>query len=116
MIKFLLIILLKQPIEYQKFVGKLIYHTITRFDISFVVHIPSQFMHALKVSHLKATFRVLRYLKDCPYKDMHFKCDNDLSIRAYCDSDWTSFSMTRKPVTEFCIFVGPNLVFYKSEK
>nr|GEV16718.1 ribonuclease H-like domain-containing protein [Tanacetum cinerariifolium]GEY23953.1 ribonuclease H-like domain-containing protein [Tanacetum cinerariifolium] len=49
--------------NYQKLVGKLIYLTNTRPDISYVVPCLSQYMHAPLVSHLDVVVRVLRYLK-----------------------------------------------------
>ncbi|GJX39764.1 ribonuclease H-like domain-containing protein [Tanacetum coccineum] len=49
--------------SYQKLVGKLIYLTNTRPDISYAVHCLSQHMHSPLQSHFKATLRVLRYLK-----------------------------------------------------
>lgn len=73
-------------------------------------------MHCSKVSHLKAAFRVLKYLKGCPNKGMCFKHDDQLSICAYYDFDWTSCCMTRKSVIDYFIFVGSNLVSYKSKK
>ncbi|GJZ58577.1 ribonuclease H-like domain-containing protein [Tanacetum coccineum] len=52
--------------SYQKLVGKLIYLTNTRTDISYVVHCLSQHMHSPLQSHMKAALRVLRYLKGSP--------------------------------------------------
>lgn len=48
---------------YQHRVGKLIYLTLTRPDISFVVYVLSQFMHAPKQSHFSAALKVLKHLK-----------------------------------------------------
>nr|GEV75486.1 copia-type polyprotein [Tanacetum cinerariifolium] len=49
---------------YQKLVGKLIYLTITRLDISYVVHKLSQVMHAPKFVDMKSAFKVLRSKRD----------------------------------------------------
>ncbi|GJT03881.1 ribonuclease H-like domain-containing protein [Tanacetum coccineum] len=49
--------------SYQKLVGKLIYLTNTRPDISYVVHCLSQHMRSPLQSHFNVDLRVLRYLK-----------------------------------------------------
>lgn len=49
--------------EYQRLVGKLIYLTTTRPDISYSVSIVSQCMHAPTVAHMQFVKRILRYLK-----------------------------------------------------
>ena len=54
--------------EYQKLIGKLIYLTITRPDISYSVQVLSQFMHRPCKIHLDIAFRLLRYLKNSPGK------------------------------------------------
>lgn len=47
--------------EYQKLIGKLIYFTITRPNISNTLQTLSRFMHSPIKSHLNVVFRVLRY-------------------------------------------------------
>jgi Reverse transcriptase (RNA-dependent DNA polymerase) len=49
--------------QYQRLVGKLIYLTVTRLDITFAVSMVSQFMHAPCIGHLNVIDRILRYLK-----------------------------------------------------
>ena len=49
--------------SYQRLVGKLIYLTITRPDISYSVSIASQFMHSPTIEHMNLVKRILRYLK-----------------------------------------------------
>ena len=51
---------------YRQLVGRLIYMTITRPDLSYVVHVLSQFMNAPKLDHMQAMFKVLRYVKQSP--------------------------------------------------
>ncbi|XP_038899206.1 uncharacterized protein LOC120086562 [Benincasa hispida] len=49
---------------YCHLVGSLIYLTITRPDIAYVVHIVSQFMAALRTIHFTAVLCILRYVKE----------------------------------------------------
>ncbi|XP_070025674.1 uncharacterized mitochondrial protein AtMg00810-like [Nicotiana sylvestris] len=48
---------------HQRLVGKLLYLTMARLDICYVVHVLSQFMHFPKKSHMEASVRLVRYIK-----------------------------------------------------
>lgn len=61
-------ILLEDPSVYRKFVGKLLYLTVSRQDIAYVVHHLSQLLQAPRVPHMLAVQRVLRYLKGTPFQ------------------------------------------------
>ncbi|GKD06824.1 ribonuclease H-like domain-containing protein [Tanacetum coccineum] len=68
--------------EYKKVVGKLIYLSITRSDISYVVHCLSQHMHAPLQSHFTVALKVLRYLKNALGTSVQFYKGNSLSLYA----------------------------------
>jgi len=64
--------LLLDPFLYRQLVGSLIYLTITRPDISYVVHIISKFMQSLRHLHLAAVCRIIRYLIRSPTRGLFF--------------------------------------------
>ncbi|GJT30079.1 putative RNA-directed DNA polymerase [Tanacetum coccineum] len=77
---------LKNIFEYQKLLGKLIYLTHTRPDISYA---------ALE-------FKSIRTKK--------------LKLSCFTDSDWAKCLRTRKSVSGYCVFLGRSLVSWKSKK
>ncbi|GKD47514.1 ribonuclease H-like domain-containing protein [Tanacetum coccineum] len=103
--------------NYQRLVGKLIYLTLTRPDISYVVHCLSQHMHSPLKSHLDIAMRVLKYLKLAPGYGIQFSKRNSVfDINAFSDSDWAKCPVTRRSVSGYCVFVNGCLVSWKSKK
>ncbi|XP_061357912.1 TMV resistance protein N-like [Gastrolobium bilobum] len=93
------------PERYRRLIGKLIYLTITRPDLSYAIHILSQFMQQPKQAHFEAVVRVLRYIKRDPGRGLLLKSDCNLKIHAHYDSDWASCPLTRKSITARNSFV-----------
>jgi Reverse transcriptase (RNA-dependent DNA polymerase) len=52
--------------RYQRLVGRLIYFSHTRPDISYAVSVVSEYMHDPRVVHQEIVDRIIRYLKSCP--------------------------------------------------
>ncbi|KAJ0599026.1 putative RNA-directed DNA polymerase [Helianthus annuus] len=73
---------------FQRLVGKLLYLSLTRPDISYAVQFLSQYMHSPCQSHLDIALRLLRYLKLSPGKGISFNKSSDLKISGFVDSDW----------------------------
>ena len=59
---------LEDKASYRRLVGKLIYLTVTRPDISFAVGVVSQFMERPRTIHWDAALRILKYIKASPGK------------------------------------------------
>lgn len=108
--------LLKSPTYYHKLVGKLIYLTITRPDISFAVSLVSQHMHSPTTYHLSLVKRILRYLKGTIGRGIMMTRNGHTNITGYTDSDWAGNSVDHRSTTGYCVFVGGNLVSWKSKK
>jgi Reverse transcriptase (RNA-dependent DNA polymerase) len=99
----------EEPVDrerYQRLVGRLIYLSHTRPDISFAVSVVSRYMHDPREGHMDAVYQILRYLKSAPGKGLIFRKNEHLNIESYCDSDWASCSDDRKSTSEYCMFIG----------
>jgi uncharacterized membrane protein YgcG len=104
------------PDIYRRLVGKLIYLTITRPDISYAVSVVSQFMTNPRVPHMNAVIRILKYLKNAPGRGLFYRSSGHLRIEGYTDADWAGSPSDRKSTTGYCTFIGGNLVTWRSKK
>nr|AAO20078.1 putative polyprotein [Oryza sativa Japonica Group] len=102
--------------RYQRLVGRLIYLCHTRPDITYAVSMVSRYMHDPRSSHMEAVYRILRYLKGSPGKGLWFKKNGHLKIEGYCDADWASCLDDRRSTSGYCVYVGGNLVSWRSKK
>ncbi|XP_022030999.1 uncharacterized mitochondrial protein AtMg00810-like [Helianthus annuus] len=84
--------------------------------MAYSVHYLSQFMRSPTQAHFKIALRLLRYLNGAPGKVILFKKEDTLDIKAFSDSDCAKCLGSRKSVTGFCVFLGNNLVSWKSKK
>ena len=73
---------------YRQLVGNFFYLIITRPDISYAVHIVSQFMAAPRSLHYVTVLRILRYLKGTLFHGLHFSSQSSLTLQAYSNVDW----------------------------
>lgn len=100
--------LLEDITHYRRLIGRLLYLTISKLDIMFLVHTLSQFLHAPREVHLKAAHHLLRYIKGQPGLGLLFL------PRLQHKSDHTLMQIgrvanTRRPVTIFylCFVINP---------
>ncbi|XP_070015777.1 secreted RxLR effector protein 161-like [Nicotiana sylvestris] len=103
-------------IEVLRLLGKLLYVTITRPNISYTVQTLSQFMQEHKQSHWKAAIRVVKYLKNAPGLGVFMKAESTQHLTCWCDSDWAACPNTRRSVTGYVVKFGKSLVSWKSKK
>jgi Reverse transcriptase (RNA-dependent DNA polymerase) len=102
--------------RYQRLVGRLIYLSHTRPDISCAVSVVSCYMHDPRVVHQKAVYRILRYLKGCPGRGLLFEKKGHMRVEVYTDADWAGCQDDKRSTSGHCAFVGGNLVSWRSKK
>ncbi|RVW27688.1 Retrovirus-related Pol polyprotein from transposon RE1 [Vitis vinifera] len=107
---------LGDPGRYRRLVGKLNYLTITRPDISFPVSVVSQFLQSPCDSHWDAVIRILRYIKSTPGQGVLYENRGHTQVVGYTDADWAGSPTDRRSTSGYCVFIGGNLISWKSKK
>ena len=73
-------------------------------------------MHQPRETHWLAAIRILTYIKSCPRKGLVYIKHGHVRISEYSDSGYIGDRKDRKYTTEYCTFVGGNLVTLRSKK
>ncbi|KAL0340381.1 UNVERIFIED_CONTAM: Retrovirus-related Pol polyprotein from transposon RE1 [Sesamum radiatum] len=107
---------LTYPEPYRRLVGRLLYLSFTRPDISFGAQQLSQFVHAPCTIHMETALHLVRYLKGCPERGLFFPTLTPFTLTAYCDADWASYVDSCRSLTGYCIFLRAALISWKTKK
>jgi hypothetical protein len=102
--------------SYRRLIGRLLYLTNTRPNISFAVQQLSQFLRKPIFAHYNAACRVIRYLKHNPGRGLLFPRHSELQLLGFSDADWAGCIETRRSTTGYCFFLGSSLVSWKAKK
>lgn len=101
---------------YQRMVGKLIFLTHTRPDISFAVGLVSRFMCRPQEPHLLAVKQIYRYLKATSEFALLYQRGGVSSLCGFTDSDWAGDTLDRKSTTGFVFLLGGTPITWNSKK
>jgi len=95
---------------YQSMIGSLIYVTASRPDVMFSVCMCARFNAPPSQSILKATKRILRYLKHTQNIGLWYPKGAKFELVGYLDSDYAGCKLERKSTSGTCQLLGRSLV------
>uniref|UniRef100_A0ACD5V8W4 Uncharacterized protein n=1 Tax=Avena sativa TaxID=4498 RepID=A0ACD5V8W4_AVESA len=104
---------LLDPTRYRHLVGSLVYLAVTRPDISYPVHILSQFVSAPITVHYSHLLRVLRGMIA---RRLFFPRSSSLQLQCYSDATWASDPSNCRSLSAYCVFLGGSLIAWKTKK
>ena len=60
--------------------------------------------------------RILRYIKGTLGQGVLYENRGNTQIVGYCDADWVGSPVDRRSTLGYCVFIGDNLISWKSKK
>ena len=85
--------------------GRLIYLTNTRLDLTFAISFVSQFMHSPRTSHLDVVYHIFLYLKTCSDLGLFYKSGTQSGLSCYTDVDYAGSKSDRRSTSVLFIIV-----------
>eukprot|EP00253_Pinus_taeda_P007367 PITA_07367 len=101
---------------YRQLVGKLLYLTHTRPDLSFVVGLVARFMQNPRESHWKAAKRILRYVRGIVQFGIHYSAKATPLLVGFTDSDWAGDPDDRKSTAGYVFTLGSGPITWACKK
>jgi len=99
-----------------RLIGRLIYLTNTRSDITFATQQLNQFLSSPTEKHFSAATRILKYLKKCLGQGLFFPRDSSLSISGFSNVDWAGCLDSRRSISGQWFFLGTSLISCRTKK
>jgi hypothetical protein len=107
---------LKDPTHYRHIIGSLIYLDVTRSNISYHVHILSQFVSTPTQIHYSHLLCFLCYLCGTVSRCFFFSRSSSLQLQTYCDATWASDPSNCHSLSTYCVFLDGSLIAWKTKK
>nr|GEZ10650.1 ribonuclease H-like domain-containing protein [Tanacetum cinerariifolium] len=73
-------------------------------------------MHDHREPHLSAFKRILRYIQGTLNYGLQLFSSSTIDLVAYSDVDWAGCPTTRRSTSEYCIFLGNNLLSWSAKR
>eukprot|EP00253_Pinus_taeda_P003922 PITA_03922 len=101
---------------YRQLVGKLLYLTHTRPDLSFAVGLVARFMQKPRESHWKASKRILCYVRGIVQFGIHYSDKASPLLVGFTDSDWAGDLDDRKSTVGYVFTLGSGPITWACKK
>jgi hypothetical protein len=101
---------------YRSMVESLLYVTASRLNMMFSVCMCARFQALPRESHLKATKRILRYLKHTQNVGLWYPKGAKFDLISYSDSDYAGCKVERRSTSGTCQLLGRSLVSWSLKK
>ena len=102
--------------KYKGLMGSLLYLTASRPDIMFDVCLCARFQSSPKESHLKATKRILEYLKGTTSVGLWYPSHSPIHLVGYSNSDFAGCKLDRRSTSGTCHLFGSSFISWHNKK
>ena len=107
---------LEDPTMYRCIVGTLIYMTIMRPDLSYVIGLVSQFIQTPRKPHLDVVRWIIRYINSTLDYGLFFQASREIQVTRYTNANWASSILDRRSYSGFLFSFGSATVSWSSKK
>ncbi|KAK4340869.1 hypothetical protein RND71_039370 [Anisodus tanguticus] len=73
-------------------------------------------MHAPREPHFTSLKRIIRYVKGTLNYGLHLYPSASTKLLSYTDADWAGCPDTRCSISDYCVFLGDNLISWSSKR
>jgi len=108
--------LMEDTTMYRRIVGSLIYMTIIRPNLNYVVGVVNQFMQRPRKPHLDAMRCILKYIKHILQCGIYYEAKSQLQVHEYTNADWVGNVSHRRTTKGFMFSFGSGVVSWSNKK